>query len=221
MLKQRSWVAIVEWMLLIAGVILIGFYAAARIHSIIAFRSALHTLNAPQPAEHAGNRAAAMPMLPLDSSMTPDQSSWSEERIRAYQKSTLRQRGTPLAILRIPKLQLEVPVLEGTDPITLNGGAGRIPGTALPGQWGNIGIAGHRDGFFRSLKDIAVGDRIQLVTNQRTDTYVVEKIHITIPQDVSVLGPSRRSELTLVTCYPFYFVGSAPKRFIVQASLKQ
>jgi len=199
---------------------LLAFYGAARIHSAITFRAAVRSLKEPRPAEAAKipETAAA---LPDDSSPAADQSLWSEERIKAYQRSTIRQTGTPLALLRIPKLRLEVPILEGTDAVTLNSGVGRIAGTALPGQRGNIGIAGHRDGFFRSLKDINNGDAILLITGKHTDTYIVDKIHITSPHDVSVLRPSVHSELTLVTCYPFYFFGPAPKRFIVQASLKQ
>src|SRR5579871_4479279 len=192
----------VERFLLIAGVFLLGIYAAARIHSAITYRAAVRNLKeaGPQLVNVPGPATA---MLPADSSPAADQSLWSEERIRAYQRSTLKQTGTPLALLRIPKAQLEVPVLEGTDPITLNSGVGRIAGTALPGQRGNIGIAGHRDGFFRGLKDIHTGDAIQLITGGRTETYIVDKIHITSPQDVSVLRPSMQSELTLVTCYPF------------------
>lgn len=126
-----------------------------------------------------------------------------------------------LAVLRIPKLRLEVPVLEGTDELTLNRGVGRIAGTAHPGEIGNVGIAGHRDGFFRPLKDISAGDTIQLVTTLGTDVYAVDRIRISNPPDVSVLRPTTRPSLTLVTCYPFYFVGPAPQRFIVEASLKQ
>lgn len=208
-------------MLLIAGLVLLGFYGAARIHSAITFRAAVRNLKEIKPAEQARVSETAPPVLPPDSSAAADQSLWAEERIKAYQRSTIRETGTPLALLRIPRLQLEVPVLEGTDAVTLNSGVGRIAGTALPGERGNIGIAGHRDGFFRGLKDIHPGDAIELVTGPRTDTYIVGRIQITSPHDVSVLRPGRQSELTLVTCYPFYFVGPAPKRFIVQASLKQ
>lgn len=126
----------------------------------------------------------------------------------------------PLAILRIPKIHLAVPVLTGTDEITLNRGVGQIAGTAAPGERGNIGIAGHRDGFFRNLKDINQGDVIELETTSVSATYVVEHILITGPDDISVLQPSGNPTLTLVTCYPFHFIGPAPRRFVVQASLK-
>jgi len=112
-------------------------------------------------------------------------------------------------------------VLEGTDEFTLNRGVGRIVGTSLPGQGGNVGIAGHRDGFFRSLKDIRRGDSIELVTTWGTDVYAVDRVRITRPSDVRVLQPRTKPSLTLVTCYPFYFVGGTPNRYIVEASLRQ
>ena len=112
-------------------------------------------------------------------------------------------------------------MLDGTDEFTLNRGVGRIARTSFPGQDGNIGIAGHRDGFFRSLKGISTGDAIELVTTSGTDVYTVDRIRITNPADVSVLQARTRRSLTLVTCYPFYLVGPAPSRYIVEASLKQ
>jgi sortase A len=112
-----------------------------------------------------------------------------------------------------------VPVLEGTDDLILNRGVGLIAGTARPGDEGNIGIAGHRDGFFRGLKDVGPGDRIELAEEGKTETFVIDNIVIVDPKDVSILARRERPSLTLVTCYPFYFIGSAPQRYIVQASL--
>ncbi|MFZ0283603.1 MAG: class D sortase [Terriglobales bacterium] len=123
----------------------------------------------------------------------------------------------PLGVLRIPKIRLEVAVLEGTDDLTLNRGVGRIEGSAKLGENGNI--AGHRDGFFRGLKDIKVGDRIELEGRERTETYVVDQIKVVDPSNVGVLQPRSKPSLTLVTCFPFHFIGSAPERYIVHASL--
>ena len=95
----------------------------------------------------------------------------------------------------------------------------RIEGTAIPGAEGNAGIAGHRDGFFRGLKDIGPGDVIELDTLKGNESYRVERVWIVDPEDVSVLDPTSTRALTLVTCYPFYYVGSAPQRFIVRAVL--
>jgi sortase A len=148
-----------------------------------------------------------------------DFSLWSAPRSKLYEASLSKSEAQ--AVLRIARLHFEAPVLEGTDELILNRGVGRIPGTAHPGQGGNIGIAGHRDGFFRALKDIRAGDTIELVTTSGTDVYAVDRVRITSPADVSVLRPRTKPSLTLVTCYPFYFVGSAPKRYIVEASLQQ
>jgi len=150
---------------------------------------------------------------------TSDLSLWSPQRIAAWRKALLEPATAAIAVLRIPKIRLEVPVLDGTDDRTLDRAVGYIAGTAEPGAVGNLGIAGHRDGFFRGLKDIAAGDVIEIETRQRTDVYRVERTWIVDPEDVSVLDPTSTPALTLVTCYPFYFVGAAPRRFIVRAVL--
>ena len=127
------------------------------------------------------------------------------------------QASAPLAVLRIARLGIEVPVLAGTDDRTLDRGLGHIEGTSLPGHDGNIGIAGHRDTHFRALKDIAEGDLIEIATRQSTDVYRVERTWIVDPDDVSVIAATSSGAVTLVTCYPFNYVGSAPQRFIVRA----
>jgi sortase A len=123
----------------------------------------------------------------------------------------------PLAVLRIPRVGVEAPVLEGTDDWTLNRGVGHIEDTAAPGVDGNVGIAGHRDGFFRPLKDITPGDLLEVETRAGVAQYHVDRVWIVNPDDVSVLDPTPSPSVTLVTCYPFYYVGSAPQRFIVRA----
>jgi sortase A len=125
----------------------------------------------------------------------------------------------PIGRLEIPTIRLKVMVLQGTDAWTLNGAVGHISGTAFPGEPGTVGLAGHRDGFFRGLKDIAVEDQIILRTPINTYSYKVENISIVAPNETYVLEPSAYPNLTLVTCYPFYFIGNAPKRFIVRARL--
>lgn len=152
---------------------------------------------------------------PIDRS--PDQLLWSPTRINAWRGAISAPGPAPLAVLRIPKVHLEAAVLPGTDDRTLDRGLGHIEYTAQPGTGGNSGIAGHRDSFFRALKDIAQDDLIELDTALMTDVYRVERTWIVSPDDVSVLDPTPMSALTLVTCYPFYYVGSAPKRFIVRA----
>jgi LPXTG-site transpeptidase (sortase) family protein len=146
-----------------------------------------------------------------------DMKLWSPTRVRLYKVALERETPSTLAILRIPRLMLEVPVYDGTTDAVLDLAAGRIEYTALPGTPGNVGIAAHRDGFFRLLKDIKEGDTLVLDTPVATEQYRVEWIRITTPDDVSVIDPTPGPAVTLVGCYPFYHVGSAPKRFIVRA----
>lgn len=131
--------------------------------------------------------------------------------------------GSLVGRIEIPRLDVSAIVLEGVDKKTLRRGVGRIPETALPddrgngGKGGNVGLAAHRDSFFRGLKDIRKNDIVTLKTMEDTYYYRVEWTEIVLPQDTHVLEDSGVPELTLVTCYPFYYVGSAPKRFIVRA----
>ena len=119
--------------------------------------------------------------------------------------------------LEIPRLGLSVVVVEGVDQSTLRRSAGHIPGTALPGQPGNVGISGHRDTLFRPLRNIRKDDAITVTTVFGEYRYRVVSTRIVAPTDVSVLDPGKDEVLTLVTCYPFYFIGPAPSRFIVRA----
>lgn len=148
----------------------------------------------------------------------PDQDNWAAERVRSYQKS-VSVNSLPLARLEIPAIDLSAMVLEGTDTWTLNRGVGHIRGTAPPGVKGNTGIAGHRDGFFRGLRNISKNDRIVLTTVEGTYHYRVANIKIVSPNQTEVLAPTPDPSLTLVTCYPFFFVGDAPKRYIVTSRL--
>jgi LPXTG-site transpeptidase (sortase) family protein len=127
--------------------------------------------------------------------------------------------GTWIARLEAPSARLTATVLEGSDDDTLKRAAGHIEGTALPGQLGNVGIAGHRDTVFRRVRLLKVGDILKLRTSDSTLEYRISKTMIVKPDAIEVLDATGRPTLTLVTCYPFTFIGSAPKRFIVQAEL--
>ena len=144
---------------------------------------------------------------------------WAPARALAHEKSLKRQPRGIVGRLLIPALDLNVMVLEGTDRWTLNRAVGHIEKTALPGRAGNVGISAHRDGYFRNLGRIARGDEISILTPEKTYTYAVESTHIVNPGDIEVLAPSDQPVLTLVTCFPFYFVGDAPQRFVVKAQL--
>src|SRR5271168_3955081 len=203
-----------EGTLLITGFALCFFYVSSQIHAFVMARAGLWSFQI-----HQAQLSDKPPEnTPADDSKI-DFALWSEKRIRAYKEALAMKLEEPLAVLSIPKLGVEVPVFEGTDDLTLNRGAGRISGTVGPGENGNMGIAAHRDGFFRKLKDIQVGDRVELSARAGKFVYSVEDIVIVSPTDISVLRPRLHSSLTLVTCYPFYFVGDAPQRYIVHASL--
>ena len=148
-----------------------------------------------------------------------NQTDWSPKRKAEYQQALQQDAGETLAVLRIPTRNIEVPVFDSTDEAALNRGSGHVTGTALPGENGNVAIAAHRDGFFRGLKDIEIGDEIELVTLAGQQTYRVSDLQIVDPLDVSVLEQVDNDVVTLITCYPFYYMGSAPERFVVRAAL--
>lgn len=141
-----------------------------------------------------------------------------EKKHKVSQPKPAVKKGDVLGRMDIPRLGLSVAVLQGTNSRVLRLGAGHIEGTPLPGETGNSGIAGHRDTFFRDLKDIHQNDEIRLQTLTGLFRYQVDWVKVVEPNDAAVLEPSTaESTLTLVTCYPFYLVGPAPKRFVVRA----
>jgi len=119
--------------------------------------------------------------------------------------------------LEVPRIHISVVVLEGAGEDVLRVAAGHVPGTAMPGKRGNIGIAAHRDTLFRPLRFIRIGDEITMTTPSGSYRFSVQSTEIVGPNKVRVLDPTADSELTLVTCYPFFYTGPAPKRFIVHA----
>lgn len=215
----------IEGALVAAGTVLLLAFVAAQAHRAILVRAEMNRFKREMKAESdkialsSESPGAPAPSLPGDADIANNPAA-PPPSSAAHTNGRIPYSGHAIAVLRIPKLSLEVPVLDGTDAITLNRGVGRIQGTALPGQRGNIAIAGHRDGFFRGLKDIHAGDEIELLTAQRTDIYIVDRTVIVDPNDVSVLENGATPALTLVTCYPFHYIGNAPRRFVIEASLK-
>jgi sortase A len=196
MRSASLWVERTAW---VVGFALLGTYGGMRLW-----------------AEEA--RAQGVEQFRLSQLGPADQSLWSQKRVVAYAEAQ-RAGDAPEALLRIPKLTLEVPVYGNTSDLNLDRGAGHIPGTSELGKAGNVGIAAHRDGFFRKLKDVELGMDIFLEHGGRTERYQITEISIVTPEESGVLAPTAKPSVTLVTCYPFYFVGSAPKRFIVRAEL--
>jgi sortase A len=207
----------IERWLLAAGLLFWAVLAAGLLHRYLGSRIALMDF---EKAKTTADRAVP-DALGLVGEGEVDFSLWSEKRVRAYRESLAARKGAPMAVLSITRLGIRVPVFEGTDEWTLNRGVGWIAGTARPDEKGNVGIAGHRDGFFRRLKDISPGDAIEIATFRSTRTYTVDGIEIVTPDDVGVLRARSVPSLTLVTCYPFYFMGDAPQRFILHAALKE
>jgi sortase A len=199
---------IVETGLLIVGVFLLAVYGgmswwgeAERHRSLAEFSAARQTAALQQPATLPGQApvGAATSGAGAEAAMPPPPSLSS------------------LAVLRVPGVDLEVPVHAGTAESVLSRGAGLIEGTATPGSHGNVGIAAHRDSFFRPLERVAIGDLIELDTLERTIRYRITELSVVEPTDVHVLDEIGKPVLTLVTCYPFRFVGNAPQRYIVRA----
>ena len=139
-------------------------------------------------------------------------------RASAYRSPSGGVEGTPLGTLSIPRVKLSVVVLQGTDARTLRRGVGHIENTAFPGDTGNVAIAGHRDSFFMPLQYVKVGDDVLLDTPRERLHYRVSSLRVVAPTEVSVLNPTADAVLTLTTCYPFGIFGSAPDRFVVQAT---
>ena len=158
-----SWLRNIERLLLVVGVLLLAFYVAARIHRTVLSKAEAQRFKSQQMVSVAGPHGVAL-------TTAPDFSLWSEKRIKEYQESLAEHFSPAIGILRIPKISVEVPILEGTDDLTLNRGVGHVAGTANPGEQGNVAIAGHRDGFFRGSEDIAVGDQIEIATLQQSLT---------------------------------------------------
>ena len=212
--KRRPLRRILESGLLTTGAILLATFVLIRGWGDYQSQSDIRAF---EQAMASGESAAAA--RGTEYSPEPDYALWSSKRISDYHQGNEQRDEPPLAIMSIDKLDLKVPVYNGTDEINLNRGAGRIKGTGRIDSPGNLGIAGHRDGFFRVLKDIELGDSINMLTHQGNSEFVVSSITIVDPTDVSVLAPTDDSTITLVTCYPFYFVGHAPKRYIVKGEL--
>lgn len=209
-MKPARWIDITVWAI---GIVLLSSYATLRISAEWNRRDGVRAFQALRQVALAQTPAARL-QAPAD---RVDQTLWSQARVRAFGRTTLDE--APEGILRIPSLGLVVPIYSGTSSSELDRGAGHIQGTAALDSEGNAAIAGHRDGFFRALSRVKPGQAIYVETLGGTRGYRVTQTRIVAPSDTSVLAATARASITLVTCYPFYFVGPAPQRFIVRAEL--
>jgi LPXTG-site transpeptidase (sortase) family protein len=217
---------IAGWM---AGTAMITFYASARFvgeaereQGIEAFAQArvplvISTPNFVTPAAFAWDDFPPLAIHSQPISFSQEQMTFpTDGSLESFQPVTTSG-SLPIALLTINSVGLEVPVFENTSERNLNRGAGWVEGTAAPDDVGNIAIAAHRDGYFRVLKDVALGDILVLESLTRKKSYRVAEIMIVEPDDTSSLLETETAAVTLVTCYPFYFVGHAPQRYIVRA----
>lgn len=184
----------------VCAVLLLGYCAFALVDSWIFQRRESGNLDRLLRDQRAASEGAAQPEFPA-----------------SLEAESPAAADGPMGRLEIPRLLLSLVVMKGIDKTTLRRAVGHIPGTALPGESGNVGLAGHRDTFFRPLKDLRIKDEIHFSTLKGSFKYEVESLRVVKPDNVGVLAPSGTNVLTMVTCYPFYYVGPAPLRWIVRA----
>ena len=209
--RRRPTAHTLEWVLVLLGLVCLVWYDVNTYRAIryqrqqaleLARAMERAKLETPAPANPAGSNAAT-PENPTIERSIPSSKSKGDHQL--------------IGRLEIPRLQLSVMVVDGDDEATLKVAAGHLPDTPLPWEFGNSAVAGHRDSFFRPLSQVKMNDNLRLVTPHGEFHYVVSSMRIVKPDDLSVLAQNGRSALTLVTCYPFSYVGRAPKRFIVHA----
>jgi sortase A len=213
-----------------AGILLTGFFVSQlalgeveRRQDIATFEQAVNHTAQQQPSStdpvDTPPQSQTAIQFSASEAGSPDTSLWAPGRISDYQVSMQTELPQVLGLLEIPSVGLKVPVYPSDSELNMDRGAGVIDGMAYPHEPGNIGIAGHRDGYFRVLKDVEAGDTITLQTLEGPKQFKIDSTRIVEINDLSVLQDTDDQTVTLVTCYPFYFVGHAPQRFVVTASL--
>jgi sortase A len=209
--REHPWIRWSRYLLFAVGILALGYAGFAlldaRLYQADQSRRFQQELNRLKPSIISGDSLLASSMLPAP----------AKENLPIAEPIYITGSGRTLGRIEIKTIGLAAMILEGTDAQTLRRAVGHIPGTPLPGQRGNVAITGHRDTFFRPLRNIREDDEIRLTTLSGSYRYGVDSIKVVEPENMEVLGDSEDSILTLVTCYPFYFVGPAPKRFIVRA----
>ncbi len=194
----------------LAGVLFVGFFVVQLAQGEIERRDNIAQFSSDTTAADIAN---------ISEVAAPDTTLWAPGRVSDYESSLKADLPPVLGVLEIPSIGLEVPIYPSDSDLLMDRGSGVIDGMSYPHEPGNIGIAGHRDGYFRSLKDVQAGDKIFLQTLEGPKQFVINATEIVEIDDLSLLQDTQEQSVTLVTCYPFYFVGHAPQRFIVTASL--
>lgn len=210
-----------EWSSYAAGLVLGGFFVVQLAQGEVERRSDIAQFE--QMAAIELTRSSELPANKVstlaDTTTRPDMSLWAPGRITDYEVSLRADLPQILGVLEVASVGLKVPVYPTDSELSMDRGAGVIDGMSYPHEGGNIGIAGHRDGYFRVLKDVQIGDTIALQTLQGSKDFTVDSVQVVEITDTHLLQDTDDQTVTLVTCYPFYFVGHAPQRFIVTASL--
>lgn len=199
----RSWKTshIIEMVFLTTGIVCLGIFLWDQVATQLEQRQA----------------NAELEQVIEESREAPKQPETVEPGNKTPARERTVKRGGIVGRVEIPRLNIAAVVRSGVDYMTLKRSVGHVPTTALPGQPGNVGLAAHRDSFFRNLRGVRKGDVIRIITPEGKFEYQVQSTTVVMPKNVEVLDPTKENALTLVTCYPFNYVGSAPKRFIVRA----
>ncbi len=212
----------------IIGVALLLTYAGGRLSGEVERQRAMTAFAKNKAYANAADQNAVAPRNPPLSALIPilasdaapaevNQTDWSASRIRSYADSSASDSALPIALLRIPRIELEVPVYATLSERNLNRGASLVTTDGMHEEIGNIAIAAHRDGYFRALSRVKIGDWIEFESMASHVHYRIASVSIVDPDDVSPLQATDHAALTLITCYPFWFAGQAPKRYIVRA----
>jgi LPXTG-site transpeptidase (sortase) family protein len=205
-MPQNSARRVARLVLLVIGIVCVGFYCEAWLYrtAFQFYENWQFDHQTAEPVRRSAQKRAALPAVLPD----PD---------RGVPRSRVGEPGGIVGRISIPRLNVSAIVEEGIDATTLSRAVGHIPGTAMPGETGNIGVAGHRDTFFQKLKDLQPNDKIDFTTHSGRYHYTVESLTVVEPSDVGVLRSTGGKMLTIVTCFPFHYIGNAPRRFIVHA----
>ncbi len=215
----------------LAGILLTGFFLVQLAQGEVERTGAIDSFEQQRAAVQQAQAEEAQVVTSLapetlteesvdfDVEADPDTSLWAPGRIADYRASLTAELPPVLGVLEVPTVGLQVPVYQSNSEMVMDRASGIIDGMAYPHEGGNIGISGHRDGYFRALKDVKVGDPIILQTLEGEKRFRISATEVVEISDTRLLRDTRDQTVTLVTCYPFYFVGHAPQRFIVTASL--
>jgi LPXTG-site transpeptidase (sortase) family protein len=206
---------VAEFVLLLAGLVCVGWFLFSIVDARIYQSYENYSLDAGLRGEEPTISGYFRHLITGEDSRPP--AAVTEPQKRPYARRPPMATGSLIGRIEIPRIEISTVVREGTDSKTLKRSAGHVPETALPGEHGNVGIAAHRDSFFRNLRNVREGDTIRVTTTWGVFEYQVDSLQIVLPKNIEVLDPTPAPSMTLVTCYPFNYVGSAPKRFIVRA----